>query len=345
MTMTEPAQASDFTAYLDELDGEGAPILGHLAMFSVYESPVTPGQLALWFGELDLDGSYLPGEIRPSDVFEKITGPAGVRRVYSIGESQSKYRRNTDGDKGQTVTLMVRHVSRDSNEIVRHVVREVRDAGAKALAYDSRIATVIFRRDKDPKAAHGAGSLQVLPDADEIGQLGLGERREILRMLDEITDAMRTGRLYLSADRLRAMIRNYIESLNPVRIRSGVYFVGRQHAKTLAALRELVKRFQTKSSLTRIPLPDADEQREMVISAFVSQTDEELRKLSAEIREARAAGVKEDSPTVRGLIAKFRELKATAAEHEKLLGSSIDDAKASMEVVDKQLRKLIGVED
>lgn len=237
---------------------------------------------------------------------------------------------------------MVRHVSRDSNEIVRHVVREVRDAGAKALSYDSHVATVIFRRDQDPKAAHGAGSLQVVPDADEIGRLGLDEQRQVLRMLDEITEAMRTGRLFLSADRLRKMIRDYVESLNPVRIKSRDYFVSRQHAQTLARLRDLVKRFGNKSAVTRIPLPDADEQREMVINAFVTQTDEELRKLSAEIRDAITAGVKEDSARVRDLVRRFRELKATAAEHEKLLGNSIEDAHASMEIVNTQLRKLLG---
>ncbi len=344
MTMTEPAQAEDFTAYLADLENDGAPILGHLVMYSVYESPVTPDALANWFRELDLDASFLPGEIRPSDVFEKITGPSGVHRIYSLGDAQSKYRRNTDGDKGQTVTLMLRHVSRDGNEIVRHVVREVRDAGAKALSYDSHMATVIFRRDQDPKAAHGAGSLQVVADSAAIGNLSQAEQIKVRGMLDEINEAMQNGRIYLSADRLRAMIRNYVESLKPVRIRSGVYFTGRQHAKTLGSLRELVRRFQSKSAVTRIPIPDSDEQREMVIAAFISQTDEELQKLSKEIREARANGVKEDSPIVKTLLRRFRELKATAAEHEKLLGNSIEDAHTSMEVVDMQLRKLLGVD-
>jgi hypothetical protein len=342
MTMTEPVRARDFTGYLKDLEDEDAPLLGHLVLYSIYESQITPDQLALWFTELDLDNSFLPGEIRASDVFEKITGPAGVKRVYAIGEAQSTYRRNQGGDTGQTATLMVRHVSRDSNEIVRHVVREVRNAGAKALSYDSHVATVIFRRDQDPKAAHSAGSLQVVPDADEIGRLGLDEQREVLRMLDEITEAMRNGRLFLSADRLRKMIRDYVESLNPVRIKSGDYFVGRQHVQTLARLRDLVRRFQNKSAVTRIPLPDAYEQREMVINAFVTQTDEELRRLSAEIRDAITAGIKEDSARVRDLVRRFRELKATAAEHEKLLGNSIEDAHASMEIVNAQLRKLLG---
>jgi hypothetical protein len=43
----------------------------------------------------------------------------------------------------------------------------------------------------------------------------------------------------------------------------------------------MVKRFGNKSAVTRILVPDADEQREMVINAFVTQTDEELCKVSA----------------------------------------------------------------
>jgi hypothetical protein len=234
---------------------------------------------------------------------------------------------------------MVRHVSRDNDKIVRHVVREVRDEEQARLSYTAKVGEVVFHRDPDAKSAHGAGRVEISPEVPALAQLPASEMHQVLDCLDEISREFEAGRLFLSSDRLRAMIRNYIENFLPVRIRSGVYFVGRQHAETLGKLRELVSRFAGKSSLTRIPLPDQEEQRDMIIAAFMSQTDHEIRKLSADIRTA--IGADASDAVIQGLTRRFRELKASASEHEQLLGESIDDAHASMEVVEKQLKKLL----
>jgi hypothetical protein len=144
MTISEPIEARDFTAALGVLEGEGAPLLGHLVLYSVYEGSVTPAQLDLWFGELGLDKKWLPGEIRPVDVFEKIAGPAGVKVTYRLGEPQTRSQARRDGSKGQAVTLMFRHVARDANTVVRHLVREVRDEGEARLAYTAKVGEVVF---------------------------------------------------------------------------------------------------------------------------------------------------------------------------------------------------------
>jgi hypothetical protein len=52
------------------------------------------------------------------------------------------------------------------------------------------------------------------------------------------------------------VLRTYIEDLNAIRVRptGGVYFVHRRHAGTLAALRELVRRFGARQPLVpRLP--------------------------------------------------------------------------------------------
>jgi len=339
MTMTDRAGAQDFTRYLGGMEGQGAPLLGHLVLYSVSESQVTPGQLALWFDQLGLDKTWLPGEIRPVDVYERITGPAGVKKTYPLGEPQTRSQVRRQGARGQTVTLMLRHVTRDTSVIVRHLVREVRDEEQTRLSYTAKVAEVVFCRDPAPYAAHGAGTVKITPELPALAALPASEQDQVLDCLDDIKQEFESGRLFLSSDRLRAMIRNYIENFLPVRIRSGVYFVGRQHAETLAKLRELVARFASKSSLTRIPLPDQDEQRDMIIAVFISQTDDQIRKLSADIRKA----IDEDASeaVAQGLTRRFRELKATAQQHEQLLGASIQDAHASMEIVEKQLRKLL----
>ena len=343
MTSSEqhsPAGPGALAGYLAAMEGEGAPLLGHLVLYSIFEGQVTPDGIERWFAELGLDPAFLPGVIRPVDVFEKITGPSGVRRVYPIGPKVTRQQRR-EGVKGREATLMVRHVSRDGGQIVRHLVREVRDEEATRLSYDTRLAECVFRRDSDGKTAHGAGSMQVTPDRAAIAALPGPEQVQVDEMLGELRDAFGKGRQFLTADRLRGVIRSYVESLYAIRVRptGGVYFTGRQHAETLGKLRELARRFGTGSNLTRIPLPDQDEMREMVIAAFVTRSNDELQKLAQDIAAARQAEA--STATIQALHNRFRGLQAAATEHEHLLGGSIDDTRATMQLVSAQLTSLL----
>jgi hypothetical protein len=336
------AEPAGFQGYLETMEAEGIPLLGHLVLYSVFEGEVTPDAVARWFTELGLNPAYLPGEIRPVDVFEKITGPSGVRRTYPIGPVQPRKERRREGAKGREATLMIRPVSRDGERIIRHLVREVRDEEKTQLSYDTRLAVCEFRRDTDKNAGAGAGSLQVTPDRDAIAQLPDVEQDHVHEVLIEIGAAFDHGRLYLTADRLRGVIRNYVESLNAIRIRptGGVYFVGRQHAQALAALRELARRFGGGSNVARIPIPDEDEMREMVISAFVTRSKEALDALARDLAGAQRDG--QATPAgIQALHKRYRDLQATAAEHEQLLGSSLDDTRASMNLVQAQLASLL----
>lgn len=134
-------------------------------------------------------------------------------------------------------------------------------------------------------------------------------------------------------------MRDYIESFAPIRVRpsGGVYFIGAQHAATLAALRKLVVRFGNGSNLARVPLPDQEEMREMVISAFIARADTELTKLADEIRKTKPT----DTAAIQALHKRYTELAAQAAEHKQLLAGSIDDAQASMQLVQMQLASLL----
>jgi hypothetical protein len=347
MTTTEdhPSPAGvtpnrSFTGYVEALETQGAP-LGHLVLYSIFSGEVTPAAAAGWFRELGLDHKFAPGDIRAADVYEKITGPTGVHRAYPIGPVQSPEQRRRDGRETREALLMIRHVSRSPDRIVRHLVREVRDEERTQLTYNPRLAVLTFVRDGHQGADPGGGALQIEPDYAAIATLPRPEQAHVDEVLDEVRHAFDRGRLYLSGDRLRTTVRTYIESLHPIRIRptGGVYFVAAQHAATLAALRELVGRFGGGSNLARVPLPDLEEMRDMVISAFVTRSKEELDKLGGEIRKARDAGA--GTAAIQALHRRFTDLQAAASEHEQLLGGAIDDAQASMQLVQLQLASLL----
>jgi hypothetical protein len=158
-TDSQTHSPAGFGSYVKAMEEASAPLLGHLVLYSVFSGEVTPGLCQAWFTELGLDMSLCPDHIRACDVYERITGPSGVRRKYPIGEPQTRRQRREQGARDREGQLMIRHVSRDSNAIVRKLVREVRDEEHTRLDYDASLAIIAFTRDQADGAAAGAGSL------------------------------------------------------------------------------------------------------------------------------------------------------------------------------------------
>jgi hypothetical protein len=333
----------DFDGYTAAFERGEAALLGHLVLYSVYEADVTRDDIERWFRELELDEEFLPKPLRACDAFEKVTGPSGVRRSYplddplQVGERKEKAKE----ERGQKALLMVRHVAHDDGDIERHVVREVRDTSEKRLAYDTQLAVCRFWRDREPESDRGAGRMTVKPDELAIAGLPEEEQGVVRGMLFEIEEQYRRRCKYLSADKLRGIVRAYVESLNGVKVRNGggTYFVHRQHAETLAALRALVQRFEGESQFIRIPLPDQAEMREMVVSAFTSKAKEDLDKLALDLAKARREN--KGGRVINELHRRFMELKAATGEHTRLLSTSLGETEASLELVNLQLATLM----
>ncbi|MGN2642515.1 DUF6744 family protein [Nocardia takedensis] len=338
--------APGLEAYTAQLTGSDAAVLGFVVLYSVFGGEVTPDQVKAWFLELRLDQSLLPDQLRPVDAFEKVTGPDGLRVSYSLADpsavrQRGEYTRRKAGEFDQVATLMVRPVRVDGQQMVRHLVREVRDEGAKALKYDSRLAEVIFHKDG---STPGGGRLQVVPDNAEIGALPVAEQERIRESLAELSRMFQWHCTYLGPDRLRGIVRRYIEMLKgiPVRKGGGVYFVTADHTRVLAALTTFIGRVGEKSHFVQIPLPDAVEMRELVISAFTTKARDEANKLAMDIA---AAARKGDANAAYTLHRRFTALKQSAAQYQDLLSNSLDEAGTALDLVQLQLASLLSKAD
>ncbi|MGA5819818.1 DUF6744 family protein [Kitasatospora sp. NPDC094028] len=345
-----PSPAGDLTtgdaeldAYTAAMAGEQARLLGHVVIYSIFPGTVTPDDLTAWVAELGLNPDFLPPALKCDAAYERVTGRDGVRVTYPLDDPTAtgrdgRRRRRRPDELGRSALLMVRPVSRDSGRIVRHVVREVRDEQKVKLRYDTRLAAVVFRRDVSEP---GAGTMTIRPDEKAISGLPEAEQATVREMLAEIQRSYITNCTYFTGDRLRSMIRAYVEHLGALRLRptGGVYFVHRRHDTELAALRELVGRFGHNSMLSRVPLPDQDEQREMVIAAFSTQAREELETLAKDLDAARRAGAKQAE--VERLFQRYQALQATTTEHSELLSVTLDETQDALELVQMQLANLL----
>ncbi|MFD8316150.1 DUF6744 family protein [Kitasatospora purpeofusca] len=333
----------DLDAYTAAMAGDQAPLLGHVVLYSVFPGTVTPDDLTAWFTELDLDPDFLPPALKCDAAFERVTGRDGIRVTYPLDDPTAtgrdgNRRRRLPDELGRSAVLMLRPVTRDSGWIVRHVVREVRDERKVNLRYDTRLAAVVFRRDASEP---GAGTMTIKPDEKAIAKLPEAEQTNVRKMLAEIQSAYTTNCTYFTGDRLRSLVRAYVEHLGAIKLRptGGVYFVHHRHDATLAALRELVRRFGHGSLLARVPLPDQDEQREMVIAAFTTHARDELETLAKDLAAARRAGAKQAE--VEKLFERYRALQASTAEHSELLSVTLDDTNDALELVKLQLTNLL----
>jgi hypothetical protein len=335
--ITQPPSPDEtgFGGYLAAM--ERAPLLGHLVLYSIFDGQVTRDGLAGWFTEFGLDPAFLPPEIRAVDAFEKVTGD--VKVTYPLDGPPPGRRGRRQAGRGRTATLMVRHVRRDGDQIVRHLVREIRDEQQTRLSYDVKVGECVFRRDTAPEAAHGAGSLHLAPDFTVVPSQA--EQQHIRAVLDHIGDSYRRHCTYLTGDRLRGVIRTYVETLNAIKVRptGGVYFVHRRYQPALDALRDLVKRFGAGSHLVRVPLPDQAEMRQMVIAAWRTKAKDDLDRLARDIAAVQRA--EPGQVAVHALYKRFQTLQSAATEHTQLLNTSLDDTGAALQLVRAQLGSLL----
>lgn len=344
-TTTDP---DGFADYLQAAEDGTVPLLGHLVLYSVYDSEVTHDQMEGWFTELGLNPKYLPTAPRASDAFERITGPSGARTTYALdGAPERRRRRRKDDPPRREATLMMRHVTRDPTRIVRHLVREVRDEQQTKLIYKAKLGEACFDRDLQPSSAAGAGTLTVTPDTMAIAQLPEAEQERVHELLEELRAGYTHRCTFLTGDKIRAAVRGYIEDLKAIKVSpsGGVYFVHNRHAATLGKLRELVSRCGEGSHLMRVPLPDTDEQRETVVAAWRSKAAEDLKRLARDIAAATEDAATDGTPlttkTIQDLHQRFTELQATTTEHEQLLEAAIGDTQGSFQMVQLQLASLL----
>lgn len=321
-----------FQTYLHSVDGDTAPeLLGHLVIYNIAGvDPVTHDELRDWFEELELNKRHMPGPPRAVDAFEKATG--GAKDSYPLGG----VRKRNHGSHGQTITLMMRSIYRDETRIMRHLVRELADHENAELSYEVCLAEARFDRSTDPAAPEGAGTMTLTPDSDELNQLRSDEQRSITDLLSWVETDYENRTRYVGADRLRKMVRDYIErELTAVRIHPSVYFVHQRHTDTLATLRDLTARFS--GELTRIPLPDTAEQRQMVDGAFEAKAAKDLESLARDIATAQADP---KGYQVRHLHKRYQTVKDAAEDYQSTLNAQLTTTEATLDLVHAQMASL-----
>ncbi|WP_433678737.1 DUF6744 family protein [Nocardia sp. CA-119907] len=345
-TLAAPTSSTGARKLLTDYDAtisEG-PILGYIVMYSVFGGEVTHETATTWFRELRLDQAMLPGKLRPDNAFERVTGSDGVHDTYKLADLDTPdplpatSPAPTPAAAVRSANLMIRHVSRTTTKIIRHIVRELCDETAAELAYDPYLGEVEFHR---AFGRDGDGTLTVTLDDAAIANLPDAEQARVHAMADKIWERYRWQCTYLGSDRVRAMLLKYIRTLDAIAVRptGGVYFVTADHTSVLTRLGEFVDRVGGGSMLIHVPLPDQAQNRQLAIQSFVTSASDELRKLSIDIANARRDGINPNQLTA--LHQRYLAVQTRTARYSQRLETSLTTTEADLELAQRQLSDLI----
>ena len=267
-------------------------VLGQLSYFTITEekeAPVAHADVEKLFAEFNLNPEFVPLPNRPADAYKKATKDAErpeVGRSYPLSG-------------GRKMNLLVRDVATDKEKIVRHLIRELVDSENVRLAYDKVGEAIFYHAPVDTKSGKRRASGHRLRITIDFAKVSQEESDTLEGVRKRILDAYNHDCLYLDGMKLRAMVREYVLSLNAVQLKPSLYFVHKDRGDELRRLAELIDRLNNGSGMHLIPMVDLPEQRREVIEKFQEEASSSLQALLRDIEDAMTRQVKVTPETYR----------------------------------------------
>lgn len=337
---TQPA-SSEFRRYIEE--NEALPedcVLGHIVWYSVAEANYDPRVLEQEFLRLGLNLGFLPGPINPADAYEK-----AAKIIH--GE---KY----DLGGGLTAEILIREASRDNYTIVRKMIREVKDSSRKRLSYEEVGEFVFYRPTTDSKGVVNHRSARVrstlsIPGEDVPGTSP--ERPMLEAAVAKFDQAYYSFSNFHDGQRVRAIVRGYLQFLSAILMKNSVYFVHNSRVDELRRLQEFVNLINPGSgtSITLLPLADLPSLRSEVTEAFQREAVSDLESVVVDIQKLYATrkGAISNTQYAR-MHARYSEVVNKASEYARTLQVTQDQTGAAAELayhalIDLQKRVVEGM--
>lgn len=269
-------------------------VLGFFVCRCISDHYVPVHQLhTLWTGH-GLDPKYLPSN-PPSkeDAFSKaveVFEEKGRRSTLPIVELHNQWFTNDRGEEIclnglYRVRLLVRPVTNNREEIVRHIIREIVDEKGKTLVH-GRVATLTWKK----KMQEAIVRIDDRVEPDLLPHLTAAER-EFRRMFTLYST-------HYDANTVRSAIARLFADLNAIPIvRRGPLFVPRNHKDKVDGLERFVDdlapyaaRSSEPPQLEAVTVANADKERQTVFDAFMRETLREMDEAIGMIERARENG-------------------------------------------------------
>ena len=331
-------KANDLSSYLDEEIPREA-LLGHIVIYTINDGQYERDKLVTWFTELGLDQDFLPAASKPIDAYRRATNDANdfeydLDQVYVFdGEGKRGVQK---GD--YKAHILVRDVLSNDKIVERHLIREIRDGRRRALSH-SKVGEARFTR---PRLHNG----RVVQDSHRFHirilqkELTPGERAPLQDVLEKISKSFDRHLYFLDGMKVRSAVREYIKSLSGIELKPSVYFIPIAQADELAKISALVDRLGHDCSMQLIGLMDTAKQRDIVIKAWQTETEDALKELVKAIAHLRATRKNISVEAFAKIRAEYDAILERGAEYRKALALSTDVTESAAEIAYGHLEQL-----
>jgi hypothetical protein len=326
--------------------------LGYIVWSSVPMEDVSLSRVIRRWGMAGLDPQPLPRDPRAVDAF---------KRAVRDEEKAGTY---VDDKTGTKVETDIRLVLENNEDVIYQVTRVERDTSDERVLYSGAVKVWFSKASETVgfKALEGAN------------------RPTVVAIMDSIQTRVDQNAKRITGAKVREMVRDYIVNVhdegrvdektgktygNQVGLsgtpiggpRQSIYFVLERHRRTLDALAEFLNSLykpEGRAFLYYAPMADGASERELIRRSFMTTIMEELEEEIATVADllrpvnpndtsgdARKRGVRED--VMKHHYGKLDQLKRKLGEYQGALKSEVGDVETRMEVLNRQLRKLLGV--
>ncbi|MBE0522241.1 MAG: hypothetical protein IBX39_08280 [Candidatus Methanoperedenaceae archaeon] len=291
------------------------PILGHLTWYSVKETRIPLEKLRELFNNAGIPPAYLPEDPSPINAFKRAT-----TELSEVLEEKL--------DNNRTAVYLVRQIASDDVEIVKSIMREVRDKTNKRLSYNE-VGRAHFDKDrKEPRWYANNGC------------------EKIIERLEELYSQYEQ---FITAKQIRAFLHRIIHGLDPTLVRpsGAVYFIPHIHSDMVARIETLMTSLEPygtstfNSTFEGIPLIDAEKTRAIITARFEEQNTLEVDRALNELTLLLKSGNEITPATAGKYVSKVKDLRSVIEKYESLLQTKLAVSKTKTDVLQQQVTLLI----
>lgn len=321
---------SEFRKYIDQAQELPSDVvLGNIVWHTVNDGAYPLDVIEKAFDDLGLNPAFVPNPTTEFNAFEKAcTNAVRSARAYSLPQEQT----------GEI--MAIRESYKDDQQVIRHVVREVRDAKHKRLRYETVAKLILFRAQPgtDGKIIRGSHRLRAEIDSSVLLR---GEKEQIEAVIAKWTEEFDRLYNFIDGDKARAIVRDYLGFLNAVMMKQGVYFVHVNREDELTKLRTFVDTALGNGCKVELfPIPELKRLRESVIDAFQDEAVKELNEVVQAINKVRATRATITGPALAKLTDQYQGVMRKANEYTRTLRCTQDRTAGAAEVALESLNAL-----
>lgn len=241
-------------------------VLGYIAWYSIPEAPYDANAMSTAFDTHNLRKGMLPLPLKADDAFEKASNAINKTKYPLVGGGEAE--------------LFCREVDRDDRQILRRIVREVKDSKGKKLQW-GEVADLVFYKAQTRNGHVDPATVRMR--ATPRPGISDSERDPVLKAIAEFEAKYNQYCNFHDAQKVRTIMRNYMAAFDALMWKQSFYFVPAAERDELQRLATWVNSLGTGAEMDLIPLPNLPHLRERVVEVYQREAEAGLIAVSEEI--------------------------------------------------------------